>query len=106
MSGRVKKLLHLQISTIILLFCFGGDYPLQERKIFFRLAHARHNYPPTCKYESAPLIMLQHLGNYRDIIIIIITLSHWPYCRTSFAMKTTDISRPTRLSQVLCNLFF
>ena len=46
MSGRVKKLLHLQISTIILLFCFGGDYPLQERKNFFRLAHARHNYPP------------------------------------------------------------
>ena len=54
MSGRVKKLLHLRISTIILLF-WGGLSP-QERKNFFTLADARHNYPPpTCKYESAPL---------------------------------------------------
>ena len=52
MSGRVKKLLHLRISTIILLF--WGIIP-PGTKIFFRLANARHNYPPTCKYESAPL---------------------------------------------------
>ena len=72
MSGRVKKLLHLRISTIILLFCLGGDYPPQERKNFFRLANARHNYPPTCKYESAPLMLLHSLSAAAESLVSVL----------------------------------
>jgi len=45
MSGRVKKLLHLRISTIILLF--WGDYPPSNEKKFLGSLTLAITIPPT-----------------------------------------------------------
>jgi len=52
MSGRVKKLLHLRISTIILLF--WGDYPPQERNFFLGSLTLAITIPPLASMSRRP----------------------------------------------------
>ena len=62
-SAQILLVLQTRVSQcrVVLKNCYICEY--RKRKNFFRLAIARHNYPPpTCKYESAPLHPVTHIS--------------------------------------------